>query len=450
MSNTNAEESAPVLKSKDSVKSIREDMRIQKISLTKFINAALAKQAEELTCEYVSLVVKQGLDKLKTLKSSQKDLYLMLTNVELNEETLQAELDKQMDSDIEYNDKINVNVAKLQASLSNVKKAEREASENNEGSRESAPVPLRLKPPELKIGTFSDNANDPFNFFRFKSSFHNALDSFNDTTDAVKLVYLKSYLRGRALAVVENLPIADGNLEVAWAMLEEEFMDVDLLINSSLSGIITWRECNSLDETMKFISHLKIKLFELQKIGLNFFDKDSAGEILISNIVRAKLYNPFLKELCRKLGNNYPTVKDLLEHYISISKLMNPRDVKDVKPKGRGIVEGQEVFKSSGSNYFPSSPKMKGCKFCSMLNHSSLHCKKYANYEDRLRRARELKLCIRCLSAKHFEKDCPGKLGQLPYQCQSCFTATHVTPLCSSMVLSLSSAKNLTSNGDKK
>ena len=35
-------------------------------------------------------------------------------------------------------------------------------------------------------------------------------------TPCVKLVYLKSYLEGRALSLIENLPIVDNSYTTAW------------------------------------------------------------------------------------------------------------------------------------------------------------------------------------------------------------------------------------------
>ena len=439
--------------------SCRSGMRIQKISLTKVINATLDKEHDELSREYIDLTVSQALDKLEVLKSSQQQLYQVLNNLELDEETKDHELQQQMDIDVAYNDKVLVGIAKIKSLVSKIETQPNVIASAVPSVCESAvpgpaqtALPVRLKLPEIKIGVFNDNSSDPFNFFRFKSSFHNALDSFEDTPNCVKLVYLKSYLRGRALSMIENLPITDDNLELAWDMLEEEFMDVDLLINDTLSEIISWKVCTTLNECQHFITNLKVKLVELQKLNLDFFTDDSSGAVLISHIIRTKLYIPFLQELCRKLSNNYPTAKDILDNYSSIYELMNSRESKKAKDKVKYVTEASDrvQLSSDPKHGFSSNSNVKGCKFCSLINHSSLHCKRFSNYDEGVKRAKELKLCTRCLSAKHLENDCPGKSGNLPYQCKSCYTATHVTPLCANMVLSLSAAKTVTSRGARK
>ena len=241
---------------------------------------------------------------------------------------------------------------------------------------------------------------------------------------------------------------------------------------------------SSLNETMIFVSHLKSKLFELQKFDLNFLMESSAGEILLSNIVRSKLFTPFLKELCRKVQNNYPSVKVILDNATSIQKLVMPREKPQTtyskekpqmtyskeKPQiahsgekqfthckqGTGNMGKTYTYVSNGSNEKSAastlSPRLefKGCRFCFMDNHSSLHCKKYYNHHLRTKRAIELNLCSRCLSSKHNDVKCPGNWGKLPYPCKSCLTLEHVTPLCPSMVLSLSSAKTVKNDGSSR
>ena len=97
---------------------------------------------------------------------------------------------------------------------------------------------VNIKLPELTIALFADNSNDSFEYFRFYTSFNNALNSFKGVTKAVKLVYLKSYLQGPALALVENLPIENDSYDLARSLLRSEFFDRDLVVNYTLSCII--------------------------------------------------------------------------------------------------------------------------------------------------------------------------------------------------------------------
>ena len=82
-----------------------------------------------------------------------------------------------------------------------------------------------------------------------------------------------------------------------------------------------------------------------------------------------------------------------------------------------------------------------GCKFCLKDNHSSLHCKLYKTHKSRSERCANLGLCKLCLSSKHLDSSCYGKSNKLSFQCSSCKSQSHVTPMCDKLVLSLSPEK---------
>ena len=186
-------------------------------------------------------------------------------------------------------DRLHLNLRGLQSLTNKIASAPVDGGEVNNVLGNS----VNLKLPEFKIANFADNSKNPFDFFIFYSSFDNALNRIQGISKTVKLVYLKAYLYGRALQLVENLPIEDDSYDIAWNLLKSEFFDKDLLVNDTLSSIINWPYNESLEQTMKFITYLKSKLFELKKFDLDFLKENSAGEILLSNIVQSKLCGVF-------------------------------------------------------------------------------------------------------------------------------------------------------------
>ena len=112
----------------------------------------------------------------------------------------------------------------------------------------------------------------------------------------------------------------------AWNILEDEFLDEGFLIDQGLTKIIAWLFCRSLEDTMKFTTHLKCKLTELQKFNINLLLENSTGNILLFNIVRNKLYDDFLKEICRKTNDNYLSINIILDNATSIYELLNPTE----------------------------------------------------------------------------------------------------------------------------
>src|ERR1700755_1102854 len=77
------------------------------------------------------------------------------------------------------------------------------------------------------------------------------------------------------------------------------------------------------------------------------------------------------------------------------------------------------------------------CKFCSSHGHVMTNCNVYENYDSRVKRCNEIKLCSRCSSSKHSADQCPGLNNKLSFSCQVCNGKNHITALCNRQPQSL-------------
>ena len=123
-------------------------------------------------------------------------------------------MEQQSEKDDEYNNKIIQALADIQIKHDEIA-AELPARLPNTVAQTGSVPNIQLKLPGLKIVRFSDNSSNLFAFFQFKSSFINAMESISGVALTTKLVCLKSYLSGRALTLIENLPITDENYVAA-------------------------------------------------------------------------------------------------------------------------------------------------------------------------------------------------------------------------------------------
>lgn len=443
----------------DELSKLKTANKINKIALTKLINKVLAKPNSDVSADYLLEVREQAKSKAAEIYSVQKLIYTAITNMaSVGQEVIDQELEDIMEKDTEWNDKCNLGLAQL---VTKFKELSVVPPSINRIENSVPTASIQLKLPELKIKTFSDNSHDLFEFYRFASSFLNAVNSVPGTSGSVKLVYLKSYLSGRALTLIENYPITDQGFDDAWNLLKQEFLDENLLINETLTTIIKWPSSNSLEENMNFVTFLKSKLNELKKFNLDYISNaDAAGQILMGNIVRGKLFSPFLREMMRKVDTSYPSVYQILDYSTEIYKLIKPiegaknNSLPVLRPKNKlfpsTFSPNSTDFSQRDSSKEGSDKSAKGCRFCLGLSHSSLHCRRYADFNARQKRVTELNLCAKCMSAKHNEGSCPGKSGKLPYPCKSCLNPEHVTPMCPSMVLSFSAGKQLKTNNNVK
>ena len=298
--------------------------------------------------------------------------------------------------------------------------------------------------PSLNLPCFESNGRDPCAFIRFQAAIQNAITGAPGLNESQKFLYLKAYLRGKASSMVEGIPCGENAFKEALELLEKEFLDKELIIQQILSSIINYRDVNSPDDVENFISFLRYKCVELKKFRLDFLAKDSSGNYLISSLIRGKLPEFYLLEMCRR-EMPYPKLEDLLEKIPDICKILRgqgnyPKTTDQRKDQARGVKSEQQSAKGNKPNNYNtinstrtfahSSEVAKSCKFCKSANHRSSTCNAYSSHNARIERARALALCVRCLSPKHKEEACFGNQGKLPFQCFSCKTATHVTPMC--------------------
>ena len=63
---------------------------------------------------------------------------------------------------------------------------------------------VRLPLPKITIDSFENNLNNPLAYYTFKKTFLNALAGIPSLTDAQRLIYLKNFVKGEALNVIEG------------------------------------------------------------------------------------------------------------------------------------------------------------------------------------------------------------------------------------------------------
>ena len=88
--------------------------------------------------------------------------------------------------------------------------------------------------------TFLDTAADLLAYLRYKSSYINSLSSVNHIFPSTKLVYLKLYHSGRALILIESMPIMEDNFDAVFRIFDDDFFYTDLIINYTSTEIVQW------------------------------------------------------------------------------------------------------------------------------------------------------------------------------------------------------------------
>lgn len=309
---------------------------------------------------------------------------------------------------------------------------------------------FELKLPVLTCGVFSGEGSDSLEYFTFISNFNNVIGNRPKLDKTTKFTYLKTYLRGYALKVVQHLRITDANYITALSLLEREFLNKDSLIDDLFIKLLNFSpKFDSTFLTTKiYINEIRCILSDLETYDTNLLNDDSSVKF-VSHVVVSKLPMSFRQELARKLDNNYPTVPQLFDNYIEIIRTLNLKGPQQSKQltcsKDSGAITKRVNSSSSNQSNRTESPTVtaasvegkkvftptKTCKFCSGNGHGMFSCRKYNSHDTRLSRCTELKMCSLCTSFKHLKEQCPRKLNFL---CHLCNTKEHVAAMCPKFV----------------
>ena len=319
---------------------------------------------------------------------------------------------------------------------------------NANASSDSSSYKLHL--PQIACDTFSGESSSNVEYFDFSSKFKNIIGNRSNLTPATKLTYLKSFLKGYALKIVQNLQIIDSNYDVALELLDKEFLNKPALIDELLKKFLNLKPKYdpAYLETKTYLNEVRCLLADMKVFGIDFLG-DNANCTLISHIVFNCLPVPFKQELVRKVEEDFPSIHLIFEHYPNIIRTLNLRnsrceDKSSEKPKPKGKVFTNAALGDRASKNPPQNSKTvqnssppqntsfnKTCKFCSSTgSHTMMHCRRFPTVQARIQRCKELKLCLNCTSTRHTQEQC----RPLDFKCIFCESSLHISALCEKYV----------------
>ena len=415
----------------DQILIIKRELKSEKAILTKLLNKI---SPETSTSSVLQTLYDDACKRFENIKVKQDQLVTLARDEESDELATTV-----VDYQVEISGRLAVinDMIKIQTDL--------QPDATPETNRGSVTQNLQIKMPEISLPKFSDNHDNLFNYVNFKSAFKNALAAAPNMLAATKFLYLRSQLEGKAYSLIENLAVDETTYEVALGMLDKEYLNRSEIFNATLSTFINQNPANSLEAACQIVLNFKTNLTELRKINYNF-DEGEATKELLSMLLRNKLPKFFTVEIARTCNCSNPSYLQILDNYQQVRRLLT--DNKRVAPKSGDTdrIAPMQYRRQPDNNRLPQrvqgqgrlnvganksdSNVFKACKFCKATGHYSAGCNTYKTPEQRANRARELKLCWRCLSPKHTAETCAGVRNKLPFECKICRSHEHVTPVC--------------------
>ncbi|GBN50588.1 hypothetical protein AVEN_4592-1 [Araneus ventricosus] len=320
----------------------------------------------------------------------------------------------------------------------------RNETRNNNDSNIPEPLERRvvnennvIKLPRLNISIFSGNCSEWLNFW---NSFEVAIHKNDSLSKIEKFAYLKTYLRGTALAAVSGFALTDQNYDSSIALIKERFGRSDLVISCHMNKLLMIESVKSVSNVTalrKMYDELEIQVRSLESLGVA---ADTYSSLLCPIVLQKIPEEVNLQYNRQRKLNELFDINDLLKF---LRKEIECRETSILLGNQRNYVLEASVRKPfNSSNYadtkLPYSPKRnvstaatliatterQNCIFCSEI-HKDYECP--LSSSERKGVLINQGRCFVCLGRRHTAKFC-WKRNQL---CRNC-NKSHNSLICDS------------------
>ena len=273
---------------------------------------------------------------------------------------------------------------------------------------------IRSSLPKLKLAEFS---GDPLEWPEWSQLFQATVHAAN-IDDSVKMNHLKTMVTGKAKEAIAGLGYTAEMYNVAWNVLVRNFGKPQMVVNAQLKRIYSFPSMKPYDGTalIKFariVSSCVNVLTQFNYVG----DLNSEGVLgsatrkltldmktkWLTYVKQMNLYQPGLAVFSEWLND----IADVQDELLFYSNPNADRAKASYKEKAEG-----STFATSATNTANDNSKTQRECVLKDGQHPIWKCEKFKkmNVEERRQKAKELKLCFKCLSDAHQMRNCSGRL----------------------------------------
>ena len=273
---------------------------------------------------------------------------------------------------------------------------------------------IRSSLPKLKLAEFS---GDPLEWPEWSQLFQATVHAAN-MDDSVKMNHLKTMVTSKAKEAIAGLGYTAEMYNVAWNVLVRNFGKPQIVVNAQLKRIYSFPPMKPYDgaaliKFARIVSSCVNVLTQFNYVG----DLNSEGVLgsatrkltldmktkWLTYVKRMNLYQPGLAVFSEWLND----IAEVQDELLMSSNPNADRAKTSYKEKAEG-----STFATSATNSANDNTKTQ--RECLMKDgqHPIWKCEKFKkmNVEERGQKAKELKLCFKCLSDAHQMRNCSGRL----------------------------------------
>ncbi|XP_076660308.1 uncharacterized protein LOC143363629 [Halictus rubicundus] len=270
--------------------------------------------------------------------------------------------------------------------------------------------------PKMALPTFEGHYKD---WPSFRDLFTSLIINDSSLSPVECLHYLKTCMKGEAMALLKNIRTTNDNFNIAWNKLEDRFNNPRLLVQAqirALSSVAPLRK-ESAAEMKRLFNETFDAIDALENLGRPV--TNAVDWIVELTVERWDRQSRREWEDSLKHSKDHPTLEQLrtfMEGRIQTCEALEPQT--DEASDGRKVnVKSAKVHTVS-----KASSSAKVCALC-QGNHFVLYCGRYQakTAAERKETAKTLNLCFNCLG-KHPASECTSSK-----RCQKCEGKHHTT-----------------------
>ncbi|KAG7294774.1 hypothetical protein JYU34_022856 [Plutella xylostella] len=266
--------------------------------------------------------------------------------------------------------------------------------------------------PQMDIPFFS---GDYRSWISFKDLFVEAIHNNRSLSDAQKMQFLKSKLRGEAEKLVQHLNISAANYDTCWEILTHRYHNIKLIFSNHASTLMNLScvQQQSATQIKKIHDTTKESLYAINNLGID----TSTWDPLIVHIVSQKLDAETLQDYVESVSDPraIPSLKEFLQFlenkFTSLEssrrKLETPKSSQQHEvPKNSKNNNFYKSFSSSkkplNSNKNSNFENRTGCRLCNK-KHLLIQCNQFLKLQskEKLNVVQKFNYCVNCLYDHH-------------------------------------------------
>ncbi|KAJ8913708.1 hypothetical protein NQ315_007425 [Exocentrus adspersus] len=241
-------------------------------------------------------------------------------------------------------------------------------------------INIPLEPIEVPLPEFDGTTDE---WLTYKSNYESLIHSNTSISDAVKLCYLRSGLKGEAAEIIRYYLSKD--YEQAWKSVCDRYHDVPGLIKAHLNKLfnlpVLTRESGN--DLWQMAVNIMVQLDHLKSLNLPVEHWDvPLLYFLEQKLDRATRYS-WVEHCVCELKDELPTVEGFKKFLFKTASTL-------------------DVLKGASAD-----AALECCPVCEG-SHRIYHCEEFLELssEGRYEEAKRLRLCVNCLRANHKTRDC--------------------------------------------